>query len=200
MPTLCFMVERTNAQTTTHPACDKLHGENEPCNENKSYESTVYDIARVDTGEVIAAAQSWFHGMPAGAMWWSDIRQDTPPTGPEDWPATTITAEERDRRRAAGESLKGVTHVRTDNEPRQPSHIFANGPHLIVMTPGSEWNIDSRASNCGLPYDYAHRCWIRHGEPPLVTVDKAGGATCTAGAGSIQAGSYHGFLTGGELT
>lgn len=74
-----------------------------------------------------------------------------------------------------------------------------NGPHLIVMTPGGEWDIDSRASNCTMRHDRLHRCWVRHGQAPLVTVDKAG-LSCHAGAGSIQCGSYHGFLRAGVLT
>lgn len=73
-----------------------------------------------------------------------------------------------------------------------------DGRSICVRTPGGDWNIDSRASNCGLPQDSVHRCWIRHGEPPDLTVDK-NGVTCAAGAGSILAGSYHGFLRGGYL-
>jgi hypothetical protein len=71
--------------------------------------------------------------------------------------------------------------------------------HLIVNTPGGSWDIDSRASNCTLPQDKVHRCWVRHGEPPNVTVDK-NGVTCNAGAGSIIRGNYHGFLQNGYLT
>ena len=72
--------------------------------------------------------------------------------------------------------------------------------HLLVVCPsGQSWDIDSRASNCTMPDDRTHRCWVRHGEPPNLTVDKAG-KTCAAGAGSIIAGSYHGFLRNGELT
>lgn len=72
--------------------------------------------------------------------------------------------------------------------------------HLHVVLPNNmEWDIDSRAKNCTLPQDRLHRCWVREGEPPLVTVGK-GGYTCSAGAGSIQAGNYHGFLRNGELT
>jgi len=70
---------------------------------------------------------------------------------------------------------------------------------LHVITPGGEWNIDSRASNCTLKNDRLHRCWIRHGTPPNITVDKVG-RTCAAGAGSIQCGKYHGFLRNGYLT
>jgi hypothetical protein len=71
-------------------------------------------------------------------------------------------------------------------------------PPLIVLTPGGEWNIDSRAGNCKLPDDRLHRCWVRHGTPPNITVDTIG-QTCGAGAGSIMAGRYHGFLRNGVL-
>jgi hypothetical protein len=71
---------------------------------------------------------------------------------------------------------------------------------LIVRCPGgSDWNIDGRATNCGLPDDNVHHCWIRHGEPPDITVDK-NGVTCSAGAGSIATSNYHGFLQNGYFT
>lgn len=104
--------------------------------------------------------------------------------------------------------------------------IGPDGRALIVVLPpdGHPWHIDGRASNCdspcascGQPYhahnqaaaDRAfkcdryrdarpHKCWVRHGEPPNVTVDKQG-ITCGAGAGSIQTKRYHGFLQGGRL-
>jgi hypothetical protein len=72
-------------------------------------------------------------------------------------------------------------------------------PPLVVKTPGGEWIIDSRASNCTLPVDRLHRCWVRHGEVPNITIDK-NGHTCAAGAGSIMCGNYHGFLRNGYLT
>jgi hypothetical protein len=50
-----------------------------------------------------------------------------------------------------------------------------------------------------MPDDGEHRCWVRHGEPPRITVDK-NGPTCQAGAGSILAGDYHGFLRDGAFT
>lgn len=75
-----------------------------------------------------------------------------------------------------------------------------DGRCLVVKCPGgSDWIIDSRASNCTMPDDSEHRCWIRHGEPPRITVDK-NGPTCAAGGGSIQAGTYHGFLRDGMFT
>lgn len=73
------------------------------------------------------------------------------------------------------------------------------GPHLQVVLPNSHhWDIDSRASNCTLPDERTHRCWIREGDPPNVTAGKAG-HTCAAGAGSILSGDYHGFLRNGQL-
>lgn len=78
-------------------------------------------------------------------------------------------------------------------------HTGPDGKSLVVVTPGGWWYIDSQASNCTKPDDKEHRCWVRHGEPPNVTVDKSGN-TCAAGAGSIMIGSYHGFLRNGLLT
>lgn len=75
-----------------------------------------------------------------------------------------------------------------------------DGQHLHAILPnGLGWDIDGRASNCTLPDDTTHRCWVRDGTPPNVTAGKAG-HTCSAGAGSILSGDYHGFLRGGVLT
>jgi hypothetical protein len=72
--------------------------------------------------------------------------------------------------------------------------------HLMVVLPnGRIWDLNSRASNCTMPDDKLHRCWVLHGEAPHLTADK-NGLTCAAGAGSILAGDYHGFLINGELT
>lgn len=78
-----------------------------------------------------------------------------------------------------------------------------DGIALMVRCPnGHDWHVDGRASNCTMPDDNIHKCWVRHGDPRecRVTVDK-NGATCAAGAGSIQAGDdYHGFLIDGVFT
>jgi hypothetical protein len=75
------------------------------------------------------------------------------------------------------------------------------GVHLMAVLPnGRRWDIDSRAANCALPKDTTHRCWVRTGELPKITVGKVGGPTCTAGAGSIVAGDYHGMLQNGIFT
>lgn len=79
-----------------------------------------------------------------------------------------------------------------------------DGRILIVRLPnGSDWIIDSRANNCTMKEDNVHRCWVRHGSPPEVTVDKSG-HTCQAGGGSIETRRgkpdyYHGFLRNGFL-
>lgn len=73
-----------------------------------------------------------------------------------------------------------------------------DGRSLWVMTPGGEWCVDGVASNCTNRADMKHKCWVRHGTPPDITVDKDG-LTCKAGAGSIMVGGYHGFLHGGYL-
>lgn len=79
-------------------------------------------------------------------------------------------------------------------------HENCDGKHLHAITPnGMEWNIDGRASNCTKPEDKIHRCWVREGTPPNITVGK-GGNTCSAGAGSIITGDYHGFIRNGEFT
>jgi len=69
---------------------------------------------------------------------------------------------------------------------------------LVVRTPGGDWPIDMQASNCDKKDDKTHKCWVRHGKPPEVTVDKNGN-TCGAGAGSILIKGYHGFLRNGYL-
>ena len=76
-------------------------------------------------------------------------------------------------------------------------------PHLYVRCPNGsdswrDWDVDGRASNCTLPNDEKHRCWVRHGVPPKITVDKQG-LTCRAGAGSILLPHWHGFLRNGTL-
>lgn len=90
---------------------------------------------------------------------------------------------------------------RLDETPPSIGCYYHKGPDgrvLGVQTPGGHWIIDSRCSNCTKKDDNVHSCWVRHGTPPNITVDK-NGVTCSAGGGSIQCGSYHGFLRNGEL-
>lgn len=100
-----------------------------------------------------------------------------------------------------------------DGIKNTPDYQWYRGPDgrcLIVRVPNGrggvhDWSVDSRCSNCTLPSDNVHKCWVRHGDPPNVTVDK-NGATCQAGAGSIgvwnenqTAYAWHGFLRNGHL-
>lgn len=77
-----------------------------------------------------------------------------------------------------------------------------DGRYLVCKVPngtdGRFWHMDDRATNCGRPDDDVHRCWVRHGAPPNLTVDKQGD-TCVAGAGSIVTETWHGFLRDGYL-
>lgn len=77
-----------------------------------------------------------------------------------------------------------------------------DGICLVVVLPTLHtWMVDSRASNCTMPTDDIHRCWVRHGDVKSgnVHVDKSGN-TCAAGGGSILVPGYHGFLHNGYLT
>lgn len=83
----------------------------------------------------------------------------------------------------------------------KPQYCGPDGRSLECKTPGGSWIIDSVANNCTMPNDLVHKCWVRHGKPEDGTlhVDK-NGHTCGAGAGSIVAGNFHGFLHNGHLT
>src|SRR5260370_33790308 len=160
MPTTCFMTEFRVTHSEPNPNCTG-HGDGKPCMDEKG------DIVRLDSGEVIVANAYNIRHAPPGAMYWWNLQETTRPTGPDDWDHPNLRRPSPDAK-------------------RQPSDIFADGPHLVVVLPnGHPWNIDSRASNCSMPWDYAHRCWVRHGEPPGITVDKAA-LTCTAGGGSTE--------------
>lgn len=105
---------------------------------------------------------------PVGAMWYADWIQEAY------WPPV-----------GEGQSL-----------------VAWRGPdgHTLVVRvrPNFDWSPDRRASNCTRLDDDKHKCWVRHGEPPNITVDKDGD-TCSAGAGSIVAPDWHGFLRNGVL-
>jgi hypothetical protein len=79
-----------------------------------------------------------------------------------------------------------------------------DGKSMMVMMPGQiEWGIDCEANNCDRKGDPAHRCWIRHGAAPNLTVDKnttgSKFSTCKAGSGSIGVPGWHGFMVDGIL-
>lgn len=148
---------------------------------------------RTDTGAVLPARS-------VGSMWWTVMTERRRPKAADDY--ARFTRAELDRIREVFAQHPTLYPGPLPGDPtlpaRQPSYTFRNGKALWVQTPGGSWCIDSRASNCGSPYDYEHRCWVRHGDVPVITVDKIG-RTCSAGAGSILCGKYHGFLRNGRL-
>jgi len=74
-----------------------------------------------------------------------------------------------------------------------------DGQSWVCRLPdGSDWQIDSEASNCTRKGDRTHRCWVRHGIAPDFNIDKDG-PTCDVGCGSIKSPGYHGFLRNGWL-
>jgi hypothetical protein len=80
-----------------------------------------------------------------------------------------------------------------------------DGKHLVICCPSTDgtvhpWDVNGRASNCTLPEDTLHRCWIIEGDPETgnISVTK-NGRTCGAGGGSIQTSDYHGVASGGVL-
>ena len=109
------------------------------------------------------------------------------------------------RRLDTGEELRGRDLPAGALYIIDPEHKYSytrghDGEAVACVLPtGRTWHIDSFASNCTLPNDKAHRCWVRHGSKPgVIHVDKQG-LTCAAGAGSIAAPGFHGFLHNGEL-
>lgn len=76
-----------------------------------------------------------------------------------------------------------------------------SGEHLNVQLPtGNWWDIDSRGANCSAPWDKNHRCWVKQGDLPFITINKDG-YTCDAGGGSVltRNPNWHGFLRNGNF-
>lgn len=205
-----FMVKQVNFREVTVPG-EPCPAHPEGCSRSEGRTENRFDVVRVDTGQIVVPDCGWMGWrLPAGAMYWEEISNPAKPSGPDDWDGYDDEHLDRIRQSFAAHpqyyrpspTPEGERPERLRGLPaRQPSHIFVDGPQLMVICPnGSPWNIDSRASNCTMPYDYSHRCWVRTGTPPKVTVDK-GGHTCAAGAGSIMAygprdvGDYHGVPT-----
>ena len=78
-----------------------------------------------------------------------------------------------------------------------------DGRALVVRLPtGHDWYVDGVCTNCTRPGDFVHKCWVRTGKPPVVTVGKGDdpAGTCSAGGGSILVPGWHGFLIAGVLS
>lgn len=187
------VLQKSVENPCSDPNCETCH---------ETWEETVFDVRRVDNGEVLREGVTWIaYGLPPGAMYWADWTESAKPKHENDWDG--YSPEDLNRVRETFKqhpnSFPGPSSADPTLPKRSPSHLFQDGPQLTVVLPdNTPWNIDSRASNCTMPYDYSHRCWIREGEPPNVTAGKNGN-TCAAGAGSIATPNYHGFLRNGVI-
>jgi len=74
--------------------------------------------------------------------------------------------------------------------------------HLhLVLPDGHHFDCSSRAKNCSRPKDKKHRCWSVEGTPEGGDLSLGkGGDTCKAGAGSVDTGTWHGFVRDGLMT
>lgn len=132
------------------------------------------EMRRVDTGETFARP----YDLPPGAVY-ADWDQYGGGDNPHNWTNAPDAEGRRYRVFRPG----------------------ADGRVLVCVLPDNHhWIIDSRCNNCGSPDDDQHWCWCRHGSPEdgSLHVDK-NGLTCSAGAGSIQSGNWHGYLHNGQL-
>lgn len=137
--------------------------------------SSFIEMRRVDTGETFPSPRE----LPVGAVY-ADWDQYGDGDNPHNWTKAPDAEGKRYRVFRPGD----------------------DGRVLVCKLPdGHHWIIDSRCNNCGSPNDDEHWCWVRHGKPEDGTlhVDK-NGLTCSAGAGSIQSGNFHGFLHNGQIT
>ncbi len=102
----------------------------------------------------------------------------------------------------SGEPEPGdIYYIKWHKPGECPNWNDCDGRHLHAKLPnGHDWDVDGRASNCTMKDDRSHRCWVRTGSPEdgTIHVDK-NGHTCAAGAGSIIAGDWHGFLHHGAF-
>jgi len=113
--------------------------------------------------------------------------------------AEEIYADEKGREYVLSDNIPGMMYDATWMHDHK-AFCGPDGRSIHVVCPdGHAWCIDSRCRNCTLPNDNEHKCWVRHGEPPVITVNKKG-KTCSAGGGSIDTGTYHGFLQDGKFT
>jgi hypothetical protein len=75
------------------------------------------------------------------------------------------------------------------------------GKPMFLHNTKSQIEGQPNAANCREYEDaHPHKCWIRSGTPPNVSVGKGtAGQSCGAGAGSIAVPGWHGFLRNGAL-
>lgn len=200
MPIKCFMLEPTNQQRRYL----RRYSTDGACN-GRTYHDTM-----VPVGD---AEEHWENN-----HWVDDNKSAKDYAGDSRWPTTCTHCgyafQEKDERQLFSSHLyfrsdtgeiiplrdapEGAMYY-ADWYSDIPSWTGPDGKALICIVPKNHpWHIDGRCSNCTRPEDSVHKCWVRHGVPPNITVDKDGD-TCSAGAGSILTKDWHGFLRGGEL-
>lgn len=141
------------------------------------------EMRRTDTGETF---EKW-QALPPGAVWQSEA------PGEDGSRHNWRSYRDKRGRRFKDEKMCGLLD--------RPG---VDGRVLICRLPdGRDWVIDSRARNCDKKHDDDHWCWNRSGRPEDGTLDvrkgKPGQTTCGAGAGSIDTGTWHGYLHDGKL-
>ena len=170
----CFVVEKTGNTRIVHEAC-----ETPGCNCG-GYDREEKEFIRLNTGETLWRYS--YYSLPPGAMWLQEM-----------WDIhTDLQGNEIARYKGNGD---------WNNDDGFHLHVMLPGPPNedgTISDFGHPWDVDSRANNCTLPDDRIHRCWVREGTQPNVSVSK-NGHTCAAGAGSIRVAWWHGFLRNGIL-
>jgi hypothetical protein len=147
------------------------------------------EMRRPDTGEVFRS----YADLPIGAVW---EQQPWRPRGGEYEPRRNWRSNRDEEGKPFPAPKEGEGgRCRFVDRPGKDGRV------LICRLPDrTDWVIDSRANNCTLPLDDKHWCWVREGRPEDGTLNIGkGGRTCSAGAGSIATGGYHGFLRHGRL-
>ena len=139
---------------------------------------------RSDNGELVTLRNA-----PIGAMWFADWLSDCPEYAGPDGNTLIVRLPGRHDWTVDGRASNCDSPC---SQCSRPYHAHAGGRCNGAV---------GYRPDCSNSYRDArpHKCWVRHGAPPDVHVDKAG-ITCGAGAGSIAVAGYHGFLHRGCLT
>ena len=202
MTVKCFFLEPTNMRRRELRRF--TFGDNKPCPQSTHgghHAVTVLDVIKVECGSDQPSGDNWPHD---DARWPKVCFCGYQFEDGDEWQMNLHYLYQRSDTReltTLGEALPGALWF-CDWMLAEGSDLFRgpDGHSLCARLPnGHDWQVDGIAANCTQPQDHKHKCWVRHGDPrqpETLTVDKNGN-TCAAGAGSIQSGSYHGFLRNG---
>lgn len=141
---------------------------------------------RSDGGEPVTLRDA-----PVGSMWFATWFRGSPEyTGPD---GETLTV-----RLPGGHDWIVDSRASNCDSPcalcGKPYHAHLHG-QCRELEPGETFDRERHYYRDARP----HRCWVRHGVPPDIHVDK-NGVTCGAGGGSIAYPGFHGFLHNGYIT